>query len=1005
MMFRPRVCCWLLLVLPILSPGGSAQTPKIDTTVLRVPPKTSEEERQSFVLRPGFRAELVAAEPLVQSPMGMEFDEDGRLWVIELPEYNAYAATRPQGRGRIVVLTDTDGDGRYDKRTVFADDLDYPTGLACWNGGVYVGIAPDLVYMKDTNGDGKADTREVILTGFGRDKAGEAHLNSFRWTPEQRLLISTGMNGGEISVPGRPDIKSVSVRNLNILLDPRTNKFELTSGGGQHGMSVDDWGHVFVCGNSDPIQMLMYDARFLARNPAVIAPPAALNILPSGKFTKLHRISETEPWRKVRTELRKSGVVPGYDEGGTPSGFFTGATGVTVYRGDAFPAEFKGNIFVGEVANNLLFRARLKEKGVGYEAERADENQEFLASKDVWFRPAQMANAPDGCLYVVDMYRELIEGAAFLPPQVLRQVDPSAGFDKGRIWRVVPEGHKTRPAPALGSLKSTELVKLLSHPNGWHRDTASRLLCQRNDRGLQDALTRVADDNSRPESQILAFHLLDRLGVKLFDGSAKMTAGRPAVVRRHLLQIFARSGGTVDLRGVNDAMFSPAQFRAAFPLAHRDADPQFRMQYAFIAGWQETQQASAPVYVQLAFANTADPWMRLAMLAGQDNISRARTFTELVGSREFRTSPDGRTLLIEMAGLLGADPTGDGSTVTLKNISTAAISDSGLARDLYKALRSRASVRTMDRLMDPNVAPMVKALSDRLLGEAVITARDPRKAPELRAAAVRDLTMASHDDALPILRECLQTSQPPEVQRSALQTLGMFGGDKPPGVILEFWAGMSPQVRPTATEVFLSRGEWVNAFLDAVEAKKIARGDVDPARIELLKKSPARVVGVRAARLFGATASNRQQVFEDYRKALTIKGDAARGKLVFKNNCSSCHRLENVGETIGADLMAIKDRGLESVLLNIIDPNREVKPQFLTYAAELKNGRLVTGMITQETATGLTLRRADGSSETIARSQIDQLRSSGLSYMPDGIEKQINHASMADLLAYLSSVK
>ena len=190
-----------------------------------------------------------------------------------------------------------------------------------------------------------------------------------------------------------------------------------------------------------------------------------------------------------------------------------------------------------------------------------------------------------------------------------------------------------------------------------------------------------------------------------------------------------------------------------------------------------------------------------------------------------------------------------------------------------------------------------------------------------------------------------------------------------------------------------------------MEAKKIARGDVDPARVELLKKSPARVVGVRTAKLFGTAASNRQQVFETYRKALDIKGNAGRGKVVFKNNCSACHKLENVGEEVGADLKAVKDRGLESVLLNILDPNREVKPQFLTYAVDLKNGRLVTGMITQETATGLTIHRPDGTTEAIARPQIDQLRSSGLSYMPEGLEKQIDVPAMADLLAYLASVK
>ncbi|MBO0698098.1 MAG: hypothetical protein J2P46_06875, partial [Zavarzinella sp.] len=339
---------------------GSADPPKGDPPATRIPPRTPEESLKAFQVAPGFRVELVAAEPLVQSPMACDWDEDGRLYVVELPEYNAYAGTRPHGQGRVVRLESTRGDGVYDKRTVFADGLDYPTGIICWDGGVYVGAAPELLYLKDTKGDGRANVRKVVLSGFGKDKAGEGQLNSFHWTLENRILISTGLDGGELHAP---DGKTVSLRSMNVLLDPRTNAWEVTSGGGQHGMSLDDWGRVFVSGNSDPIHCLAYDARYLSRSPGVHAPAAAVNVLPSGKFTKLHRVSEVEPWRALRTMLRKEGKVPGSDEGGSPSGFFTGASGVTVYRGDAYPPEYRGDVFVGEVANNLVFRAKLKSAG------------------------------------------------------------------------------------------------------------------------------------------------------------------------------------------------------------------------------------------------------------------------------------------------------------------------------------------------------------------------------------------------------------------------------------------------------------------------------------------------------------------------------------------------------------------------------------------------------------------------------------------------------------------
>ena len=191
----------------------------------------------------------------------------------------------------------------------------------------------------------------------------------------------------------------------------------------------------------------MYDSRYVARNPYLRAPAAAVNVAPAGKFTRLHRISPVEPWRALRTRLRSQGIVPGSDEGGTPSGFFTGATGVTVYRGDAYPPEFRGNLFVGEVANNLIHRAIPEPHGLLVTARDAEPGREFLASRDCYFRPVQMANAPDGCLWVVDMCRELIEGAAFLPPQILKHMDVSSGVDRGRIWRIVPEGHRADGSP------------------------------------------------------------------------------------------------------------------------------------------------------------------------------------------------------------------------------------------------------------------------------------------------------------------------------------------------------------------------------------------------------------------------------------------------------------------------------------------------------------------------------------------------------------------------------
>jgi putative membrane-bound dehydrogenase-like protein len=1001
-----RRFCLLSISLLALVPFGRADGPK-DEPLPRIPPKSPAESQKCFQVAPGFKVELVAAEPLVQSPIACDWDENGRLFVIELPEYNAYAATKPHGHGRVVMLEDTHGDGVMDKRTVLADDLDYPTGLICWNGGVYVGAAPDLLYIKDTAGKGKADVRRVVVTGFGKDKAGEGQLNSFRWTLDNRILISTGLDGGEIK---GPDGVTHSLRQMNVLLNPKDNSVEITSGGGQHGMSLDDFGRVFVSGNSDPIHTIAYDARYLKGNDHVQAPPAAVDVLPSGKFTRLHRISQVEPWRALRTKLRHEGKVPGSDEGGTPSGFFTSATGVTVYRGDAFPEQYRGNLFVGEPANNLVFRAKLKPHGSLPLAERADPDREFLASTDVWFRPVQFANAPDGCLYVIDMYRELIEGAAFLAPQILKNVDPSAGIDKGRIWRIMPEGFKRPPAPKLGKLDPLQLVEYLEHPNGWYRDTASRLLYERHP--LPEPVTKR----------------LEELALK----------GKTPQARVHALYALAPLAGTKD-KFLKEALKDPDPrvlqqvlrlCESSKPDLKRDLssyevwnlrinpDPGVRIQLAYSLGHiatattdpQRTINGEAAVFVQLALKDGADPWMRLAVLAGMKPEHTGIVASSLAGSQSFRTQPDGPAFVQACTELAAATPDGQHGETLFQTISDLTFGsryvrpDPILARALLRVVRTHGSGMTQSHFDDPNNENAMKAIQAALVKEAVLSAKDVRKPDAARVAAIRDLQILPFREAAAILAETLKATQPPAIQVATLEALGRFGDEAAPTMILNAWPAMTPKVRATATEVLLSRNNWIPLFLDAVESRKVNRADVDPARVALLKKSPVRNIGPRAAKLFAAPA-DRQKVFDEYRKALDIKGDATKGKVVFKTNCSSCHKLEGVGVEVGADIKSIRDRGLENVLLAIVDPNREVKPQYLTYSVETKNGRQVTGMLTAETATGITIRRPDGMSETIARTEVESLRSLGLSYMPEGLEKQIDIPAMADLLAYLNSIK
>jgi putative membrane-bound dehydrogenase-like protein len=957
-------------------PAGNDKGPITD--VPRIKPRKPAEAVKAFVAHPGFQVDLVAAEPLLMCPVALDIDEDGRMFVAEFPEYNAFANKKPQGRGRIVVLEDTKGNGRYDRRTVYADNVDFAVAVACWDGGVYVGAPPDLLYLKDTKGDGKADVRRVVYTGFGKDQASEGMINSFRWGLDNRFHISTSIDGGDVRPGNKPDARPVSVRNQGFLLDPRGETFELTGGGGQFGMSLDDWGRTFICDNSNPYGLVMYDSRYLARNPHLEAPAPGVSIAPTGKNIELHRVSKPEPWRVIKYRLRNFPTGPDY---------FTGGSGITVYRGDAYPAEFRGNLFVGDVAYNLVHRARVQASGVGLTAIPVNKDAEFLASYDNWFRPVQFVNAPDGCLWVIDMYHELIEGAAFVPPEILKFLDVASGNDRGRVYRIAPAGFKGRPQPRLGKSTTEDLVALLEHPNAWHRETASRLLYQRQDRKAVGPLEKLAETSPVPLARAHALYAL-----------AGLHALRPGLVLHGLED--------PEPRVREHALRLSEHFRADKTIRRRlgeltgVGDPLVRYQLAFSLG---AFPNPAPSLARLARRDGADPWITLAILSSADRCS-GELFCLLAADADFRKADPGRKFLSTLAEIIGAANRPADCSKVVQQLADLVESDRVLAGQLVLRLVSKQP--GLAGKLTGEAGRKVGAILAGQIATAKEAAADEKKPVVDRVAAVRVLASATLGDVGLLLANLLDSRQPPEVQVAAIDTLGRHADPGVAVTLLGAWKGFSPSVRATATEALFARSVWINAFLDAVEKNQVARADVDPARLGLLKAYPDPQVKARVAKIFaGARPGRRNEVVAAYAGALKINGDAARGKLVFKMHCSACHQLEGVGQAVGADLKAIRSRGMEAVLLNILDPNREVLPKYLVYVLETTTGRALTGMIVTETATSLTLRRADGVEVSVPRSQIAELRGTGQSYMPEGLEKQIDVAAMADLLSYLNSVK
>jgi putative membrane-bound dehydrogenase-like protein len=946
----------------------------------------------TFVAPAGFRVEQVAAEPLVRDPMAMEFDENGIAYVIELPPYNAQGQPGPRPPTSIARLEDADGDGRFDRRTTFVDDLKYATGLFCYDGGLIVGDPPDLLFLRDSNGDGRADEREVLFTGFGSAPVGESQLNSFRWGLDNRIHISTGSDGGELRPAGQPDAPPQNVRNRRVLLDPRTRTIDLTSGGGQHGMCFDDWGRVFVCSNSAPIDTIVYDDRYLERNPHMNAPAAAIALGPGAGYEKLERLTPVETWRLVRSRLLSEGqnVTDTY-EWDRVSGVFTAATGITVYRGHAWPKEFLGQVFVGEVVNNLVYRARLTPAGVTVASAHADEHSGFLASTDTWFRPAQFAHGPDGNLYVLDMYRQLIEGVKFIPPEVLAQMDPTAGTDRGRIYRIVPGDFEQPPPVRLGKLSTESLVALLAHPNSWHRETAARLLYERQDANAVQPLRKLLAECEFAPGRLHAIYALDGLqALQADDVVVRLEDPHPGV-RRHAVRLAEQ------FAGVGKVQEKLVQLTA-------DPDVEVRFQLAFSIGSLPAALRDAAL-VELLKRDGADAWFRMAL---QTSLARgaARVFESVLNDVELRAAPHGQSFLAALASQLGRANDGRDLRVAVAAIDRLAVSRNaeGVARPLVVALLGAGSKTNADALMELSQGGVREVIANMLISAREV-ALDARQPVPSRIKAIENLSWSGFSEQRPALEELLEPRQPQPIQQAALNTLSRSSEPAVAELLLAKWQGLTPSLRASAAELLFTRPGWVEALLAAIETEQVPVSDIDPARVTLLQSHPDERIRKRAATVFSNSGlGQRSAVVEKYQAALALAGSAERGRQVFRKSCSACHALEGVGTSVGADLNAIRDRGLDAVMLNVLDPNREIKSEFLSYMVATTDGRVITGMITEETPNNLTIRQADGTPLVISRIDIEAMKSTGISYMPEGLEKDVDVQAMADLLAYLDSI-
>ena len=981
----------------------------------RIPHTASKEAIKTFQVAEGFSLELVAAEPLVSDPVAACFDASGRMFVAEMHGYpfsQEPTQLNPQGGGLpdagiIRMLEDTDGDGAMDRSTVFADKISWPTSVLPYNGGIYV-IAPKfLYYFKDTDGDNKADVREVVLEGFGRNNV-QSVTNGLIWGLDNKIYFAAGRNPKDLRHRGKP---LFSVSGADLRFDPRTEQFEIVTGGLQFGHSRDAWGVRFVCSNSNHIQQVVYPQHYLARNPFMVSSGLVRGIASDGASARVFRASPPEPWRIVRQKWRA--LEKGYrlvvnDNGGWefipldpsrpvgvvpteyPVGYFTSATGITIYRGDAYPTEYRGNAFVGDVGGNLVHRKEVSSQGILYASKRADQDIEFIRSSDNWFRPVNFVNAPDGTLYVLDMYRETVEHPYSIPAEIKKFLHMTSGRDRGRIYRIAHENMVTRKTLDLNGLSCAGLVAQLESPNGWIRDTAQRLLVERDDRTVVSELAKLLENSASPFGRLHALYTLDALDALTRTNVITGLVDRHPRVRAHAVRL------SEPLLGAN-----PVIVDRLVELTH-DANQHVRYQVAYSLGEVDSPQSLSGL-VTLARDDRSTAEIRTALLSSIG--SRADQFlTELLDSTDKQSGFS--TIVMQTAVIIGSHPSDTQTLNVLKSLKlvspgTLPILLTGLGEGLDRRGSSLKAVITSQ-----DTSTEIRQQLSLLFAQATTVSEDETENMKKRLTATQLLGFSHLDKADQVLAGLLIPQIPQSLQLTAVQSLAKQQPSNLVELLLSNWSSYSPQIRRSIIDALVKTPAHLREILVAVDTGRIKRGEIERDKKQLMLNHPDKSVQKFSAKLFGEhVTTDRAKVVQRFQHVLELDGNIIRGKEVFRRKCAVCHQAGTLGTSVAPTLVSVRNKSAADLLIAILDPNREAQPNFNVYSVVTQRGQILTGIIATEAANNVTLRRAEGKQDVILRSNIDEMISMGVSLMPEGLEEDLSARDLADVISFIKQSK
>ena len=976
-----RTVCMAIVVAGLALPSDAQEPGRVPHGQSRPPgPALSPAEAiRAMTVPEGFQVELVASEPDLVNPVAMTFDERGRIWVTESLEYPRKSPG--PGRDRIKVLEDTDGDGKADKFTLFAEGLNIPSGIAVGYGGVWVANAPDILFLRDTDGDGKADAREVVATGFGRDDTHELP-NSLTWGPDGWLYGLNGVfNKSRVASHG----KMIDFTCALFRINPRTREFELFCEG-----TSNPWGVAWDTEGSAFVSACVIDHLW--------------HLTETGYYHRQGGAYPPHTW-KIESIVGHRHQKAAY-------------CGLHYFDSDAYPPVYRDRLYMGNIHGNGINVDTLKRNGSTYIGESAPD---FLSANDAWFMPVVQKTGPDGCLYILDWYdRYHCYQDANRDPQGIDRL-------KGRLYRV-----RYRDTPRvvgfdLARETDDQLIKRLHSPNVYFRDLAQRLLGERNEAASLEKLQALVLDDEAPRKARM--HALWAL-----------VGARPLATDFQMRLLSHADPGlrAWGVRAVGNARRVDSDVRRKVVSLARDPSPDVALQVVIAAGKLEGG-GPLPVLLDVLAHRSDDPlipkivWQNLHPLLDEQDASfvRLASHADARGSvhrsgilpRAFerllaRPDADPKTLadlfglLIKGNDLGGTPATANALAMLAGRIQTGELAGTRLAglREQFGPIVGKILAGGPEGPLYLDAALLAASWKDPAGLSAARESFQSTEHPERRRLQALQALIGAQDDA--VLDAVSRTLGRPQAHTAGfrgqvLAALGELDDPRVAEVVLAHYPDMEPELKPRAIELLTGRDAWGRALLRAVARKRVAADVLNLNQVRKLLASKdaelVRLVKDQWGTVREGRNPGREQVIKQVRASLRQSpGDPTRGALVFKNLCAQCHKIYGEGQDVGPDITLNGRGSFDQLLSNLFDPSLVIGVAYQATTVATTDGRVLTGLLVEESPQRVILKTQGGKLETIPRDELDEMKTSELSLMPEDLEKQLKPQELADLLTFLA---